>query len=104
VQSVPIVMSSNPFHGEVYLIHHYVINLSVTCGRSVSWFSPGTSVSSTNITDRKGIIEMLLNVALNSIKPNVYIDIYVLVCISDSILREAKQCVSYAHLYLDQQF
>jgi hypothetical protein len=41
VQSVPIttnVLSSNPTHGEVYLIQHYVINLSVTCDRSVVFF------------------------------------------------------------------
>jgi hypothetical protein len=38
VQSVPItidVVSSNPAHGEVYSIQHYVIKLSVTCDRSV---------------------------------------------------------------------
>ena len=42
VQSVPIttkVVSSNPVHGEVYSIQHYVINLSVT------WFS---TISSSN--------------------------------------------------------
>ena len=38
VQSMPIttkVVSSNPAHGEVYLIQHYVLNLSVTCDMSV---------------------------------------------------------------------
>ena len=38
MQSVPIttkVVSTNPVHGEVCLIQHYVINLSVICGRSV---------------------------------------------------------------------
>ena len=38
VQSVPIttkVVSLNPIHGKVYSIQHYVINLSVTCDRSV---------------------------------------------------------------------
>ena len=38
MQSVPIttkVVSSNPVHGEVYSIQHYVINLSATCDRSV---------------------------------------------------------------------
>ena len=37
-QTVPIatkVVSSNPIHGKMYSIKHYVINLSVTCGRSV---------------------------------------------------------------------
>jgi hypothetical protein len=31
------------------------------------WFSPGTTVSSTNETDRHEITEILLNVALNAI-------------------------------------
>ena len=38
MQSVPIttkVMRSNPAHGGVYSIQHYVTNLSVTCGVSV---------------------------------------------------------------------
>ena len=38
VQLVPIttnVVGSNLVHGEVYSIQHYVINLSVTCDRSV---------------------------------------------------------------------
>jgi hypothetical protein len=34
------------------------------------WFSPGTPVSSTNKTDRQEITEILLKVALNTIKPN----------------------------------
>ena len=33
------------------------------------WFSPGTSVSSTNKTDCHDIAEILLKVALNTIKP-----------------------------------
>jgi hypothetical protein len=32
------------------------------------WFSPGSSVSSTNKTDRHNITEILLNAALNTIK------------------------------------
>jgi hypothetical protein len=38
MQSVPTttnVVSSDPAHGEVNSIHHYVIKCSVTCGRSV---------------------------------------------------------------------
>jgi len=38
MQSVSIttkVVSSNPVHGKVYSIQHYVIQLSVTCDRSV---------------------------------------------------------------------
>jgi hypothetical protein len=34
------------------------------------WFSPGTPVSSTNITDCHDITEILLKVALNTITPN----------------------------------
>ena len=40
MQSVPIttnVVSSNPTQEGVYLIHHYVINLSVTCIKSVGF-------------------------------------------------------------------
>jgi len=39
-QSVPItskVVSSNPAHGKVYSIQHYVISLSVTCDNSVDF-------------------------------------------------------------------
>jgi hypothetical protein len=65
---VPIttkVVSSNPIHGEVYSIKHYVINLSVICDRSM--LSPVTPVSSTNKTDRHIITEILLKEALNTI-------------------------------------
>jgi hypothetical protein len=34
------------------------------------WFSPGPSVSSTNKTDHHDITEILLKVAVNTIKPN----------------------------------
>jgi hypothetical protein len=34
------------------------------------WFSPGNPISSTNKTDRHDITEILLKVALNTIKPN----------------------------------
>jgi hypothetical protein len=40
--------------------------MSVTCGM---WLSPGTPVSSTNKTDLHDITEILLKVALNTIKP-----------------------------------
>ena len=60
------VVSSNPVHGEVYSIQHYVINFSqwLVTGR---WFSSGTPVSSTNKTDSHDITEILLKVALNTI-------------------------------------
>jgi len=52
-------VSSNPAHGEIYLIQLYEINLSVTSDRSV--------VSSTNTTDRHDINEIQLKVSLNTI-------------------------------------
>ena len=67
VQSVPLttnVVSSNHFHGEVYLIQHYVKFVTDFAGR---WFSPGTLVSTTNKTDRHDITEILLQVALKTI-------------------------------------
>ena len=63
MQSVPIttkVVSSNLFHGEVYLIQHYVIMF-------VGYFSPGNSVFTPIEIDRYGITEILLKVALNTI-------------------------------------
>ena len=53
VQSVTIttkVMSSNPVHGEVCSIQHYVINMSVTCDRSMVF--SGYSGSSANKIDQ----------------------------------------------------
>jgi hypothetical protein len=35
------------------------------------WFSPGTSVSSTNKTDHQDITEILLKVALNTINQTI---------------------------------
>ena len=37
------------------------------------WFTPGTSVSSTNKTDRHDITEILLKVALNTITQHIQI-------------------------------
>ena len=48
-------MSSNPVHGEVYSIYHYVIKF-VSDLRQFG----GTPVSSTNKTDRHDITEILL--------------------------------------------
>jgi hypothetical protein len=59
-------MSSNPPHGEVYSMQHYVIQF-VSDLRQVCFFSPDTRVSSTNKTDRHDINEILLKVALNII-------------------------------------
>jgi hypothetical protein len=69
VQSVPIttkVVSSNPVHGEVYSIQHYVIKF-VSDLLKDQWFSLGSAVSSNNKTDHHDIAEILLKVALNSI-------------------------------------
>jgi hypothetical protein len=60
----------------IYMGH--VGGLSVSCDRTVvfqlcltgQWFSPGLPVSSTNKTDRRDITEILLKVALNTIKSN----------------------------------
>ena len=70
MQSVPItakVVSSNPVHGEVYWIQHYVIKF-VSDLRQVS----GISVSSINKTDHHDITEILLKVALNIIDNQPY--------------------------------
>ena len=58
----------NPVHGDVYAMQHYVINLSVTCTRSV--------VFSTNKTDRHDITEILLNVVLNTINQTTLYFLY----------------------------
>ena len=65
MQSVPIITNvviSNPVHGEVYSIKHYVIKIVAICDMSV--------VFSTNKADRHDITEILLKVALNTITPN----------------------------------
>ena len=50
--------------------------MSVLCFRPstvyIGWFSPDPPVSSTNKTDRHGITEILLKLALNTIKQTVY--------------------------------
>ena len=53
-------------HGEVYLIHHYVIKVCPWLAKGL-WFSPGTQGSSTNKTDHHDIAEIVLKVALNTI-------------------------------------
>ena len=63
------VVSSIPFHGEVYLLQHYVI-ITHKGGQWLEtglWFSPRTLVSSTNKTYCHDITEILLKVALNTI-------------------------------------
>jgi hypothetical protein len=51
MQSVPIttnVVSSNPVHGDVYTIQHYVTKFVSDLRQTGRWFSPGTLVTSTN--------------------------------------------------------
>jgi hypothetical protein len=72
---VPIttkVVSSNPVHGEVYSIHHYVIKF-VSDLRQVGGFLQVLRFFPTNKTDRHDITEILLKVALNTIKYPVWI-------------------------------
>ena len=73
-------MSSNPVHGEVYSIQHYVIKF-VSDLQQAEGFTPGTPVSSTNKTDRHDTAEILLKVALNTIdQPTIFI-VLIFVCI-----------------------
>ena len=64
--SVPITtagVSSNLVRGKVHSIQHYVT------GR---WFSPGTTDSSTNKTDRHDVTDLLLKVGFNTINPSIH--------------------------------
>jgi hypothetical protein len=73
MQSVPIttnVASSNLDQGEVYNKLCDKVCQWLATGQ---WFSPGPRVSSTNKTDRHDITEILLKVALNTIKPIIVI-------------------------------
>jgi hypothetical protein len=62
-------MGSNPAHGEMYTIQHYVIKC-VSDLRRVDGFSLGTPVSSSNKTDRHDITKLLLKVALKHHNPD----------------------------------
>jgi hypothetical protein len=69
VQSVPFtnnVVSSNPGHGDVYSIQHYVIQF-VSNLRQVGGFLRVIRFPPPNKTDRHDITEILLKVALNTI-------------------------------------
>jgi hypothetical protein len=68
VQSVPVtttIVSSNPVHGKVYSVQHYVIKF-VSDLRQVGGFQD-TPFFSTNKTDRHNITELLLKVSLNTV-------------------------------------
>jgi hypothetical protein len=55
-------VGSTPARGEEYIF-------CTLCDQVCQWFSPGPPVSSSNKTDRHDITEILLKVALNTIKP-----------------------------------
>ena len=66
MQSVIITtkfVGSNPTHGEVYLIHHYVINYVIDI-QKVDCFLRVLQISSINKTDRHDISEIVLKVML----------------------------------------
>jgi hypothetical protein len=70
VQSVPMttkVVFSNPVHGEVYWIQHYVIKL-VSDLRQVGGFLRVLQFPPNNKTDLHNITEILLKVALSTMK------------------------------------
>ena len=50
------VVSSNPVHGEMYLLPHYVI-MFVSDFAAARWFSAGNPDSSTNKTHHNDITE-----------------------------------------------
>ena len=67
-------VSSNPVHGEVYLIQHYVMKC-VSDLRQGRWFSLSTLVSS-NKTDHHDITEIFLKVALYTInQPTKHVEV-----------------------------
>ena len=69
-----LFVSSNPVHGEVYLIQHYVIKVCQWLATTGQWFSLGTLVSFTNKNVRHDMTEILLKVALNTINQNLILD------------------------------
>jgi hypothetical protein len=84
----------------------------LTAGR---WFSPCTPVSSTNKSDRNDITEILMKVALNTIKPNIsklFIQLYSDECLSAPIqseitqfeLRELSNILSSSTIYYQQYY
>ena len=65
------VVSSNPAHGEVYLIQHYVIKI-VSDLRQDGGFLRVLRFPPINKTDRHDITEILLKMALNNITTTLY--------------------------------
>jgi len=97
IKSVPIttkVVSSNPTHGEVYLIQHYVIKF-VSDLRQVGgflwvlWFHP-----------MKLKTEILLKVALNTITLTVLWHLFkVYVYISNGVIVEMVVCLEWFYFH-----
>jgi hypothetical protein len=79
MQSVPIttnVSSWNPDHGKVYSMQHWCATLCdkvCQCLAAGRWLSPDSSIFSTNETDGHDKAEILLKVALYTIKPTIHI-------------------------------
>ena len=65
------VVRSNPAHGEVYAIQHYVIKMASDLRGQ--WFSLSPPDSSTNKSDRHDITEILLKMVLNTITLTLFI-------------------------------
>jgi hypothetical protein len=103
VQSATIttkVVSSNPVHGEVYSIQHYVLQF-ISDFQHV-WFSPGTPFSSTNKTARHDIAEILLKVALKAINPQYPCSLCLSTFISTYIVSFQLQAKSYPRSLLQK--
>ena len=104
--SITKVVGSNPTHGKLYSIQHNVIKFVLVTGQ---WFSPGTSVSSTNKIDSLNIAEILLKVVLNTItqvNPILFMQVHnahtiYLHCISNKkmFLNHIKPCCKSDILY-----
>ena len=62
-------MSSNPVHGVVYSIQHYVIKFVSDLWEVCDFLHVLTPIASTNKTDRHDIAEILLKVSLNTVNP-----------------------------------
>jgi gentisate 1,2-dioxygenase len=63
-------VSSNPVHGQMYSIQHYVIK-SVSVLRQVGGIPRVLQFPPPKKTDRQDITEILFKVALNTINPNL---------------------------------
>ena len=88
-------MSSNPVHGEMWSIQHYVIKFA----SDLRWFSQSTPVFSTSKTDRRDRTEILLKVALNTINQTINH-----MFIIPSIQLKIQICHNFDNQYYFRQF